>query len=146
MTIAGLDTSVLIAALLARHEHHARARRSLWAHRQLMDRIVLPQPALIEAFSVLTRLPPAWRLTPNAARDALRASLASHVELVDGAGADRGWGLLDTAVSVGVSGGSIHDLDIALCVVTAGADRIVTFNKRHFARFTGLGLTVVVPE
>lgn len=56
-----LDTSVVVAALLAVHEHHAVAAPYVAALRR-ESTIIVPLPVLVESYSVLTRLPTPLRL------------------------------------------------------------------------------------
>jgi predicted nucleic acid-binding protein len=61
--IVAVDSSVLIAALVAWHEHHEPAARNI--RTLLQDRtLLLPQHAIIETYSVLTRLPSPHRIAP----------------------------------------------------------------------------------
>jgi predicted nucleic acid-binding protein len=63
VTTEAVDTSVVVAALLGWHEAHEPARRAL--ERGLAaERIVMPAPALLEAYAVMTRLPSPHRIRP----------------------------------------------------------------------------------
>ena len=76
-----LDTSVVVAARLGVHEHHALAAPFVAACRAASG-LILPLPALIESYSVLTRLPLPLRLERAAVRDALRQTFHGHAEIV----------------------------------------------------------------
>lgn len=142
-TVTALDTSVVIAALLASHEHHTRALPVVWA--ALDGRMaVLPLPALLEAFAVLTRLPPHLRLRPAYARAALEANFRHQASLVS-LDTESGWPLLEAAGAAGIAGGAIYDFQILQCAKRAGATRLATLNRRHFERFDLGDLTLVVP-
>ena len=52
-----LDASVIVAALLAAHEHHGPAATELGALLAEPGDVILPLQALVEAYSVMTRLP-----------------------------------------------------------------------------------------
>ena len=69
------DTSVIVASLLTWHEHHAPSRRAL---ETAMDDapLVIPVPALVESYAVLTRLPAPHRLSPRDAHVLLRENFA----------------------------------------------------------------------
>lgn len=139
-----LDTSVIIPALLAWHEHHGAALPVV--SRALAERgpAIVPLPALIEAFAVLTRLPAPWRLRPMDAHRLLEGTFRGKALLV-GLDGDEAWELLDDALPRGVSGGATYDAHIAACAIKAGAAQLATFNSRHFERLDLGGLHLLVP-
>src|SRR5439155_4456381 len=63
---AGLppDTSCLVAAVCAWHEHHAAAAREIERRLAAGEPMIVAAPALVESYAVLTRLPPPHRLRP----------------------------------------------------------------------------------
>ena len=80
MTVTAVDTSVVIAALLAWHESHEPALDSMIAARH--GGLVLPAPALTEAYSVMTRLPAPHRLAPADACELLSGSFERRARVV----------------------------------------------------------------
>lgn len=127
------DTTCIVAALLEEHPHHERALAAL---DDLLDRgysMLLVGHALFEAYSSLTRMPPPLRIEPAAA---MQAIMAAFIDLgtVIALGPDEYVGVLHGFVDNEVLGGQVYDAEILL-----------TFNERHFRRFEGDGLTVVVP-
>src|ERR1043166_9312671 len=63
--ITALDTSAIIAALLTWHESHELALEALVGSMAARgSRLVVPGPALVEAYAVMTRLPAPRRLPP----------------------------------------------------------------------------------
>lgn len=100
-----LDTSVIVPALLAWHEHHGAAHPVVSEALAGEDALILPLPALIEAFAVLTRLPAPWRLRPSDALRLLVDTFHGKARVV-GLDGDEGWALLHTALTKGVSGGA----------------------------------------
>ena len=68
------DASVIIPALLSWHEPHRRAPPVLQSAIAGEAPVIVPLPALIEAYSVMTRLPPPWRLSPTDAHRLLDAT------------------------------------------------------------------------
>lgn len=97
---------------------------------------------LTETYSVLTRVPLPAQLTPEDALAAIRAFIAASQSVV-ALPADDILTLLESAAMSGVSGGRIHDLEIAATAMAATADVILTFNVRHFA--SGIGIDVIEP-
>jgi predicted nucleic acid-binding protein len=139
----GLDTTLLVAFVSPWHERHDDARRALIGVFRSESRVVVPLHALIEAFSVLSRLPGARRLTPEDALSLLRAAFAARTVVLTGD--QRGWELLDRAVAAGVRGGGIHDFEILDSLAAAGATQLLTLDPEDFRRFGDRGVEIVEP-
>jgi len=143
VTTVGLDTSVLVAFVGPWHPRHEDVRRVTIAVFASKARVVIPVHALVEAFSVLTRLPGARRLAPEDALSLLRAAFEARTVVLTG---DRpGWDLLDGAVAAGVRGGGVHDFEILDSVAAAGATRLLTLDPDDFRRFGHRGVEIVEP-
>jgi len=140
-----LDTSVMVPALLSWHEHHHAALPVVQEALAGREALILPLPALIEAFAVLTRLPPPWRLRPEVAHKLLYDTFQGRARVV-GLDGDEAWALLDGALKSEISGGATYDAHIAACALKAGAACLVTFNRRHFERFDLGQMTLRVPS
>lgn len=125
--IIAVDSSVVIAALLAWHERHEDARPAL---SDALPSIAVPAPALIESYSVMTRLPSPHRLSPTSALTALRETFreTSIITLAE----SEIWPLLERAAATGVAGGRTYDAHIMACAVKAGAKKLLTLNPRDF--------------
>jgi predicted nucleic acid-binding protein len=93
---------------------------------------MVPAPALIETYAVLTRLPPPYRLRPADAF-ALMEQNWSQAEVAALGAADI-WPHLRGLPEPGVAGGSTYDAGVAACARRAGVDVILTWNVRHFER------------
>ena len=139
-----LDTSVIVAALLSVHERHPAALPFVAALRGT-GQLVVPAPALIEAYSVLTRLPTPLRLERRVVAEALFRTFhdAGETVALDGPAA---WELVAGAVASEVVGGAVYDFHIAACARRAGATELATFNRRHFERFDVPGLRIIEPS
>lgn len=144
MRVVAFDTNVILAALLTWHEHHSRAFPVLQGAVSGPDRLVLPLPALIEAYAVLTRLPAAQRVPPPEALAALSGTFEQRFQIVSLDGAE-GWALLASAVTRSIAGGATYDAHIAACARKAGVSELVTFNERDFSRFDLGDMKLVVP-
>ena len=138
-----LDTSVLIAALLSWHESHEAAAVALEAALADPAGAVLPLPALVEAYAVMTRLPAPHRLRPGDAAEILRSSLRGRARVVtlDEAGA---WLLIASLADSGIAGGRAYDALIAACARAAPAGRLITLDERDFAAVAP-DLDLIVP-
>ena len=139
-----LDTSVIVAAMMSWHAHHGRAGPAVAAARSLRPRLVIPVPALMEAYSVMTRLPRGYRMDPQAANQVLHDAFANSADLIalDG---DEAWSLVTSAADGGFAGGIIHDADILRCAEKAGAKRLLTLNPKDFLRFGSTAVAIVEP-
>jgi predicted nucleic acid-binding protein len=128
-----VDTSVVVAGFASWHENHASARRVLDGNPRLVDHCAL------EAYSVLTRLPPPHRASGSVARDFLaarfrgpflRLSPASHRRFL--------LGLADNDVV----GGAVYDALIAATAAEAKAE-LATCDRRAQLTYEKYGVTVV---
>jgi len=77
-----LDTNVVAAALQAHHAHNDAATAAIARLRQRGDDLVLPAPALLESFAVLTRLPRPYQLTPEIATSLLSRNFEANSRIV----------------------------------------------------------------
>jgi predicted nucleic acid-binding protein len=136
------DTSCLVAAVCSWREHHAATAEELARRSKRREQMVMAAPALDEAYAVLTRLPPPYRLRPQ---DALAVMVGNwgETEVAAMTGADT-WPFLEALPGIGIAGGSTYDAQIAACARKARADVILTWNVRDFERVAE-GLEVASP-
>jgi predicted nucleic acid-binding protein len=99
----------------------------------------------LEFYSVATRLPPEFRLSPADAGRLLDEEVFSRMAVHDLPSRERET-LLRAAIHDGISGGRIYDAHIAEVARTAGAGVIVTDNRRHFLSALRHGLRVKTPS
>ncbi len=125
-----VDTSVLVAGLLSWHERHAEALKALETA-LASDVLLLPAPALLEAYAVMTRLPAPHRLRPADAYRVLHGTLGKGVDIASLSGRDV-WKLLDSLQERGIAGGKSYDAHILACAVKKNAGGLLTFNIRDF--------------
>ena len=137
MTPTAIDTSVVVAALLPWHEQHEPAAKCLRAQLGSAQELILPATVLIEAYSVMTRLPAPHRLSAQSARDLLERNFRKTAHLAS-LSVDQIWNLLDELAARSIVGGAAYDAVILACARRAGAASILTFNRRDFERL-GLG-------
>ncbi len=138
------DTSCIVAAVCAWHLEHGPARAEIERRLDRAERMFVAGPAVVEAYAVLTRLPPPHRLAPHDAAALLEANFLQRGRMVtlDG-GAYRD--LVRRAPAEGIAGGRVYDAVIAACALKAKGVRLLTFNASDFLPFARLGLEVVVP-
>jgi predicted nucleic acid-binding protein len=110
--VIAVDTSVVVAAFASWHEGHRSAAAAL------AGRPRVPAHVLVEAYSVLTRLPPPHRAPADLAA-AFLAERFPEAPLVLPARAHLA--LVETAARTGLAGGAIYDALIAATARHAGA-------------------------
>jgi predicted nucleic acid-binding protein len=140
-----LDTSVLLAGILDFGPQSAPAQSVLHA----VAEKAIPAPATawhccLEFFSVATRLPSEFRLTPMDAARLLQEEVFERMSVHDLPAKDRAR-LLHTAAQDNTAGGRIYDTHIAEIARAAGASVIVTDNRRHFLSSLRHGIRVETP-
>jgi len=134
----------MVAAVSSWHSHHERARQEIENRLGRQQGMIVAGPALIEAYSVLTRLPSPHRISPTDARSLLEANFLQGVKVVALGAAAYGV-LLRRAPEAEISGGHAYDAVIAACARKAKVDALLTFNEKHFLPFAGDDLEIVVP-
>src|SRR5713101_1797235 len=120
------DTSCIIAAVCAWHEHHTRAAEEIEQRLSHGEEMIVAAPALVEAYAVLTRLPPPHRLSPTDALTLLEGNFLDVPKVIalDGKSYRA---LLRQAPDTGIAGGRTYDAVIAACVAQAKATTLLTF-------------------
>jgi predicted nucleic acid-binding protein len=140
-----LDTSVLLAGLVDFGPQSAPAQSLLHAvaEKQLVG-VSTAWHCCLEFFSVSTRLPAEFRLTPLDATQLLETEVFGRMTVHDLPAADR-LGMLKAAARDGTAGGRMYDAHIAEIARTAGAAVVVTDNRRHFMAALRHGMRVETP-
>jgi predicted nucleic acid-binding protein len=125
------------------HTHHTRATQEIDRRLTHGEEMVIAAPALVEAYAVLTRLPPPYRLAPSDALTLLEANfMGTKIIALDGKSYRS---LLLKAPDDKIAGGRIYDAIIAACALQAKVATLLTFNERHFLAFAEKGIAIVVP-
>lgn len=143
---AFFDTSVLLAGLIDLGPQSAPAQSLL--HGVAEKTIASPATAwhcCLEFFSVSTRLPPEFRLSPADAAHLLEEEVFARMSVHDLPAADRA-AMLRLLREDAVAGGRVYDVHIAEIARAAGARVIVTDNRRHFLSALRHGLRVETPS
>jgi predicted nucleic acid-binding protein len=138
------DSSCLIAAVCAWHEHHQAALDAIESRLGAEETLVLAGHALAETYAVLTRLPSPHRLSPADAGALIQENFVKGAQLVSLPGLVYA-ALVRRLARDGVSGGRVYDAIIAESARRGRASTLLTFNPRHFDP-PPEGVTVVVPD
>jgi len=126
-----VDTSIVVAAFASWHEQHSAADRVVDGNARLVAHCAL------EAFSVLTRLPPPHRVAAQLVRDFLAARFPDAYVGLDGAGYQT---LIPRLVDAGVSGGAAYDAVVA-ATARAADDILVSCDRRAAQTYERIGVT-----
>ena len=141
-----LDTSVLVAGLIDLGPQSAPAHSLLHG---VAERTIAPAATAwhccLEFFSVSTRLPAEFRLSPGDAVRLVEEEIFARMTVHDLPASDRS-GLLRAAAHDALAGGRIYDAHIAEVARAADADVIVTDNRRHFLAALRHGIRVETPS
>jgi hypothetical protein len=105
--------------------------------------MIVAAPALIEAYAVLTRLPPPHRLSPETALTLLEKNFLEAATVI-ALNAKSYTSLLVRAPKNGVAGGRTYDAVIGTCAEQGKASTVLTFNAGDFTDL-GKGFAVVIP-
>jgi predicted nucleic acid-binding protein len=98
----------------------------------------------LEFFSVATRLPPEFRLSPADAVRLLESEVFARMAVHDLPDTARVPMLRAAAADV-ITGGRIYDAHIAEVARSVGAEIVVTDNRRHFLSALRFGMRVETP-
>ena len=140
-----LDTSVLLAGLIDFGPQSAPAQLLLnTVAEKRLTQVATAWHCCLEFFSVATRLPPEYRLTPADAAALLESEVFPRMDVHDLPPADR-VGMLRAATRDSVAGGRIYDAHIAEIARAAKAEVVVTDNRRHFLAALRHGMRVETP-
>src|SRR5262245_42213313 len=121
----------MVAAVCSWHEHHSQAAAEIDRRLDRGEQLCTPAPALVEAYAVLTRLPPPHRLSAADAWALVEGNFVSAARVI-ALSADRTIDLLGRAVREEVAGGRTYDFVIGECAREAAVEALLTFNRRHF--------------
>ena len=125
-----VDTSIVVAAFASWHEYHSAADRVVDGKTRLVAHCA------IEAFSVLTRLPPPHRVTGRLVRDFLAARFPEPCVSLNAAEYSA---LILRLVEIGVSGGAAYDALIA-ATARAANDILVSCDRRAVQTYERIGV------
>jgi predicted nucleic acid-binding protein len=131
VAVFAIDTSCVIAAVCEWHEEHHAALTEIERRLDDGERMAVPAHVLAESYAVLTRLPAPNRLSPGDASQLIDENFAKSA-LVVALSAKTYAAVLRKAVAQAVAGGRIYDALIGECARQAGAEALLTFNRRHF--------------
>ena len=122
------DTTVLVAALLPDHPHHARSF-PLFAS-ATRKQAACAAHSLAEAYSTFTRYPGRERVSAEAA--SLIVKEIEHRFTLVWLDGDEYCAAIRRMAQMGIVGGAVYDGLIAECALKVRADHLYSWNVRHF--------------
>lgn len=129
------DASVVVPALLDWHEAHDVAAAAI------VEVVRLSAQVLVEAYSVLTRLPYGLALAPPDASALVRDAFPGPVLVLD---ATAHLALLELLALTGVRGGAVYDALVGWTAAHASAE-LLTLDARAMATYRAVGVSVRLP-
>jgi predicted nucleic acid-binding protein len=126
-----LDTSVLVASVVQKHESHERAYAILERVQDEKDDGFISAHSLAEMYAVLTKSPPPFRHAPEQALLSIEENIERYFKTAHLTGAEY-MALIREAALAGIQGGTIYDAVLLKSASKAGVDRIYTLNLKHF--------------
>lgn len=140
------DTNVIVASLSEAHEMYDRCKP--WFDQAQIDQTIeglISTHSLAECYSILTRLPPPYRISPATVDRLLTENLTqfTRVSLT----AEDYQTAIRRVVQLNISGGGIYDAVIAQAALKANVDLLLTCNAKHFIRLgTEIAQLVQIPS
>ena len=138
----GADATILVASVIAWHERHRAASAAIEAALARKS-LVIPAPALIETYAILTRLPAQHRLPHADAFHLLRSSFSS-ARIASPKTRDA-WSALRRWSVGGIGGTDAHDAQIVEIAKDAGAKLLLSFRRVELERLAIAGIEIVEP-
>ena len=127
---AFLDTSVMVAAFYAAHEHH-RPSFELFVNQDRKNASTAAH-CLAEVYGTLTGMPGRDRASGDEALLFL-GNVRERLTIVT-LDSEEYFRTVEAAAATGVIGGGIYDAILGQCALKARAQSIYTWNVKHFAR------------
>jgi len=136
------DATVLVAAVVAWHERHRPASAAIDAALARKS-LVIPAPALVDSYVVLTKLPAQHRLAHADAFHLLRSSFSSA--RIAGPRTRDAWSLLRRFSVAPIGGSDVYDATIVEIAKDAGAKTLLSFRRGELERLAIPGIEIVEP-
>ena len=126
-----LDTSVLVPVFYGDHVHH-QASLEVFTRYGRKD-ACCGVHSLVEVYSVLTRMPGKYRISGEQGM-LFVGSIRERLTVV-GLTPDEYFSMLQGSAALGITGGAIYDALLASCALKAKAEKLFTWNLRHYEQF-----------
>jgi predicted nucleic acid-binding protein len=125
---AFFDTSVLVATFYGDHQHHDASLEVFLKFDRKQG--CCGAHSMAEVYAALTRMPGKHRISGEQAM--LFLTTAKERLTIIALDEQEYFSTLDECATAGVVGGTVYDAILAQCALKAKAERIYTWNIRHF--------------
>jgi predicted nucleic acid-binding protein len=125
------DTTVLVAASVQDHPHHAQALPAVRRAQHRQDKGFISVHSIAEVYASLTRLPVRPRIHPLEAQRIVVEDILPYFEAVLIDPSDYVNAMSHVAANVWI-GAKIYDALLLSCAAKCGAERVYTFNLGDF--------------
>jgi predicted nucleic acid-binding protein len=137
------DSSVFVAGLWEEHSHHQPSVELLQKVSGGRIKAAAATHSLAECYSVLTAMMSAY--PPKDILETLKKNVIGQVAVVPLSVSDY-WAVLEQLSERGLKGGIVYDALIFRAALKSKADRVVTWNEKHFTKLSRGEIPIVTPE
>ena len=139
------DTSVLIPAFAESHPNHKECFSLLEKVFDKKMEAVTSSHALLEFYSVFSKLPLKTRISPLEIQEIIEKNIYSNFKIILAEEKDYKE-VISQITSLGLSGGIVYDLFHYICARKAKVNTILTYNERDFQKINFEKISVLLPE
>jgi predicted nucleic acid-binding protein len=139
-----LDTSVLVAALVASHKFHEPSLKLFQAVKKGRMKGSLCIHSLAELYSSLTNYPSEPRLSPEAAESMILENIFSDFQIIDLSPTDYR-AAVKRVKDLKLRGGAVYDSLILQAAIKKKAEALYTWNRTDFVRFSEKAVEIKEP-
>lgn len=139
-----LDTSVLVAALIASHKFHEASLKLFQGIKKGRTKGGLCVHSLAELYSSLTNYPSDPRLSPAAAESMISENVFQGLQLIELEAADYRLAV-QRVKNLQLRGGAVYDSLILQAAIKKKAEALYTWNRADFARFAENDVDILEP-
>lgn len=139
------DTSVLIPAFAESHPNHKECFSILEKSIDKKMEVVTSSHALLEFYSVFSRLPLKTRISPLEIKEIIEKNIYPNFKIIPLEEKDYKE-VISQVSSLGLSGGIVYDLFHYISARKAKANTILTYNEKDFQKINFEKIHVLLPE
>lgn len=127
------DTNVLVAAILETHSKYPTAIKWLSKAKKKEINGIISVHTIAELYCTLTKIPIYPKIPPTTVNKLIKNNVLSHFSIIEFTSEDYQT-IINILSQENIQGGAVYDALIAHAALKAGADKLFTFNVRHFRR------------
>ncbi len=139
------DTSVLIPAFAESHPNHKECFSLLEKTLNKKMELVTSAHALLEFYSVYSKLPLKTRISPLEIKKIIEENIYPNFKIIILEEKDYKEVILQIS-SLGLSGGIIYDLFHYMSARKSKANALITYNEKDFGKFSFDKIPIFLPE